>query len=191
MQYIIKNKDTRQAATKNILNGIRLVTEVMEDLDRDIWFVHTSDGEPLPHFFSDTPMYCCRHKKGALLMPWCDSPGQVRRRFATHPNRLVPGYEALQMPWEWHIIDHQGYKVLEGKTRHFDVPQEAGRWAFMQSNAGLTYAFTNSKGKVWHPSLKGIYQFVSGMDLPKKRSFLAETLGDGTFKKRDDLDPWM
>jgi len=194
MKVGLKNLETGELEFATFFNGIAHMMEAMECLKAKGLWNHVailSDYQELPHYFDDAPMYACRHKKGVILEPWCDSPGQVKRRFATNPRRTWTGYEELLHPENWHMIDHQGIKVLEGKTRHFDVPQEAGIWAFMQSNAGLTYAFTGADGKAWRKSLKAIYSFVSGRHLPKKGSFLAETLGDGTFKKRDDLDPWM
>lgn len=152
-------------------------------------------GNELPHYFSEEPMYTVRHFKGGWsAMLWRDTPKKAVRAFLDARDKQGYALEPLvgkRGGRQWCIVDHRGNLYQDGKNRFWTAPEKAGMFALRRTWAGDDYLFANTKGETWMKSLNAVYRFVSFNSFPRKGVTVLESLGNGEWKERPEIDPFM
>jgi hypothetical protein len=172
------------------------------------WEVVDSLGQALPHFFSDAPMYCMRHRSSGLWGDWYPSPGHCRRRFATFPGRYDDLNVEMRNPKLWEVVDHRKRVVRPGLTYNPHVPDQPGLYGIGRVVGSLEYLFEKSDGpkdmRCWFKNLKALKNWVGGNGQcmvvkirgrsrvlkPAPGLFVVRTLGNGEYERLGEIDPF-
>lgn len=154
--------------------------------------------QELPYYFSDVPMYRVRHiKGGGQAGEWSDSPAKAVRSFFDIRDRVL-GDTGEKIPLTgargamlFCVINHLGSPHEEDRNRCWKAPEAAGMFALNRSWGGDNYLYVNSRGESWFKSLRALFCFCSGRKFPRYGVTVLESIGNGTWETRPEIDPFM
>ena len=154
-------------------------------------------GQDLPYYFSG-PHYCMKHRDGAFFGKWYTTPGEAFRAFKTckeyrdAEGREEGSFASMLDLKQWRRVDQKNRTVIVGIDKNWThtIPNEAGKFALINRASGQSAAILNSRNQAWMKSPHAVFMFVKQNCFPKKGTIVVESMGDGKWRFREEMDPF-